>query len=73
MFIGMLQVFYPNVTKVDLDVACVCNGFQVFSDILQVFQMYVASVSTVSNVCCKCFIWMLSRSDVAHVSIDHLL
>jgi hypothetical protein len=50
MFIGMLQVFYPDVAKVDLDVACICNGFQVFSDILQVFQllwMYVASVLSV--------------------------
>jgi hypothetical protein len=36
-FIRMLQVFYPYVAKVELDVACVCNGFQVFSGILQLF------------------------------------
>jgi hypothetical protein len=33
----MLQVFRPNVAKVDLDVAYVCNGFQVFSGVLQLF------------------------------------
>jgi hypothetical protein len=49
----MLQMFYLDVAKLDLDVACICNGFQVFSGILQVFQMYVASVLTVSDVCCK--------------------
>jgi hypothetical protein len=32
-FICMLQ-------KIDLDVACVCNGFQVFSGVLQLFQTY---------------------------------
>jgi hypothetical protein len=34
----------------------VYNGFQVFSTILQVFQMYVVGVSSVSDVCCKCFV-----------------
>jgi hypothetical protein len=43
-FIRMLQMFYLYVAKVDLDVASVCNGFQVFSGVLQVFQTYVASV-----------------------------
>jgi hypothetical protein len=46
--IRMLQAFH-------LDVAYVCNGytrvFQVFSNVLQVFQTYVASV----------FIWMLQK------------
>jgi hypothetical protein len=60
-FISMLQVFYLYVAKVDLDVACICNDFQVFSGVLQVFQMYVASVSIVSDVSCKCFIWMLQK------------
>jgi hypothetical protein len=44
----MLQMFYLNVAKVDLDVAYVCNGYtrvQVFSGVLQVFEMHV----------CKCF------------------
>jgi hypothetical protein len=45
-FIHMLQVFYLYVAKVDLDVACVCNGFQVFSGVLQLFQTYVACVSS---------------------------
>jgi hypothetical protein len=48
----MLQVFY-------LDVTYACHGFQVFSDVLQVFQTDVASISVVLDVCCKCFIRML--------------
>ena len=44
-FKRMLQVFYLDVAKLDLDVVCVCNGFQVFLGVLQVF----------SEVCCKCF------------------
>jgi hypothetical protein len=50
-FTRMLQVFY-------IDVAYVCNGFQEFLTVLQVFQTHVASVSAVSYICCKCvFIW----------------
>ena len=45
-FIRMLQVFYLDVAKVDLDVTCMLKA-------------YVSSVSGVSYVCCKCFIWML--------------
>jgi hypothetical protein len=64
VFICMLQVFYLDVEYVfthmlhvcHLDVAYVCNGFQVFLGVLQVFQMYVTSVSAVSDICCKCFI-----------------
>ena len=59
-FIRLLQVFY-------LDVAYVCNGFQVF---LQVFQMHVLNVSSVfflyvaiATVAYGCF---KSRSGVAH-------
>jgi hypothetical protein len=44
-FIRMLQMFYLDVAKLDLDVACICNGFQVFLGVLHVF----------SYVCCKCF------------------
>jgi hypothetical protein len=51
-FTHMLQVFY-------LEVAYACNGFQVFSCVLRLFQTYVASVSVVLDVCCKYFIWML--------------
>jgi hypothetical protein len=40
----MLQVFYLDVAKVDLDIAYVCNSFQMFS---QVFQTLVSSVSSV--------------------------
>jgi hypothetical protein len=47
----ILQVFY-------LDVAYACNDIQVFLGILQVFQTYFASVS---DVCCKCFRWMLQK------------
>jgi hypothetical protein len=64
VFIRMLQVFYLDV----------CNGytrvFMFFSSALQVFQMYVANVLVVSDVCCKYFIWMLqSRSGVTHVAM----
>jgi hypothetical protein len=41
------QVFYLDVAKVDLGVAYTC-----------MLQEYVSSVSDVSYVCCKCFIWM---------------
>jgi hypothetical protein len=35
-----------------------------------VFQTHVASVSAVSDVCCKCFIWMLQKyMGVAHVAM----
>ena len=44
----MLQVFYLDVAKVDLYVAYTC-----------MLQVYVSSVSGVSYVCCKCFIWIL--------------
>ena len=53
----MLQVFY-------LDVAYVCNDFQLF---LQVFQMHVSNVSSVffyvTSVASGCF---KSKSGVAH-------
>jgi hypothetical protein len=57
----MLQMFHLDVAKIDLDVVCVYNGFQVFSGVLLVFQTYVASVSAISDVYCKCFIWMLQN------------
>jgi hypothetical protein len=62
-FIRMLQVFYLYVVKVHLDIACVCDGFQVFSGVLQLFQTYVGSISIVSDICYK------SRSGVAHVAM----
>jgi hypothetical protein len=40
----MLQVFYLDVAKIDLDVAYTCK-----------LQVYVSSVSDVSYECCKCF------------------
>ena len=55
-FICIFELFYLYVIKIDLDVACVCNGCHVFSGVLQLFQKYVASVSTISDICCKCFI-----------------
>jgi hypothetical protein len=50
-FIRMLQVFY-------LDVAYICN---VSICVFLVFQKYVTSASTVSDVCCKGFIWILQK------------
>jgi hypothetical protein len=56
----MLQVFYLDVAKLDLDVACVCNGFQVFQTfcecfnyfgrMLQVFYLDVTKVDMVSHM-----------------------
>ena len=47
---------------------CICfHTCKVFSAVfLQVFHTHVSSVSAISYVCCKCFIWMFqSRSGVA--------
>jgi hypothetical protein len=44
-FTHILQMFY-------LGVAYACNVFQVFLDVLQVFQTYVVSDL---DICCKCF------------------
>jgi hypothetical protein len=54
VFIRMLQVFHLEV--------CICLQwlqmcFQVFSSVLQGFQTYVASVSSISYVYCKGFIY----------------
>jgi hypothetical protein len=49
--------------KVDLDVACICNDFQVFLDVLQVFQLFRIYVASVSSGCCK------SRYSVTHAAI----
>jgi hypothetical protein len=54
-FRGMLQVFHKDVTKVDEDVAHVAMGYT------RMLQMYVLNVSSVSDVCCKFFIWMLQH------------
>jgi hypothetical protein len=62
-FICMLQVFYLDVAKLDLDVACVYNGFQVFLGVLQVFQLFRTYVASVSSAYCK------SRSGVTHVAL----
>jgi hypothetical protein len=54
-FTHVLHVFY-------LDVAYILQWlFKRFHVFLQVFQTYVASVSTVLNVYCKCFIWMFPK------------
>jgi hypothetical protein len=56
----MLLVFHPNIAYVS-HICCkcciqmlymFCNGY---TRIFLVFQTYVASVSTVSDACCKCF------------------
>jgi hypothetical protein len=61
-FTHMLQVTHLNI-------AYACNGFQVFfSSVLQVFWTYVAIVSYVSHVCCKCFSWILQK----HMSVAHV-
>ena len=57
-FICMLQVFQLDVAKVDLDVACVCNGFEV---ICKCFRRMFARASVVLDIYCKCFIYMLQK------------
>jgi hypothetical protein len=62
-FIRMLQVFHLDVAKVDLDFAYVYKWLSsvlscfasVSNKCLQVFQVF----QLFSDVCCKCFVWML--------------
>jgi hypothetical protein len=49
----MLQVFYIDVAKVDWDVALVAKCFRCM------LQTSIQKFSSVSEVCCKCFIWLL--------------
>ena len=51
VFFCMLQVLHLDVLKVDRDVAHVA----------MLFQLYVLNVSSVLDVCCKGFIWMLQK------------
>jgi hypothetical protein len=51
IFFCMLQLLHLDVSKVDLDVA----------HIAIVFQLYVSNISSVLDVCCKCFICMLQK------------
>jgi hypothetical protein len=46
-------MFHTDVAIIYMDVAYVCSGFQVFLGVLHVFQTNVASVSTISDICCK--------------------
>jgi hypothetical protein len=57
-----------------LDVARICNGFQVFSGVLQVFQTYVPSVSTVFGRMLQMFHLDVTKVDlVLHtLQLDHL-
>jgi hypothetical protein len=51
----MLQVFHKDVAKVDKNVGHVAMGYT------RMFRVYVLNVSSVSDVCCKCFIWILQN------------
>ena len=59
VFQTYVAIVYLYVAKVNLDVACVCNGFQVFSGVF----------TTVSDVCCKCFNCFERMLQVFHVDI----
>jgi hypothetical protein len=68
VFIRMLQGFHPDVC-ICLQWVHMCFKFflvfcKCFRRMLQVFHLF-------SDICCKCFIWMLrkSRSGVAHVTM----
>jgi hypothetical protein len=58
-FIYILQVFHLDVVKIDLDVAYICYGFQVFSNVF----------ASVSNVCCKCFSCFRRMLQVFHINV----
>jgi hypothetical protein len=62
----MLQVFYTSVVKIDRDVAHVAKGYT------RMFQVYVPTVSSVLDVCCKCFIWMLQKYIKHMFQVFHL-
>jgi hypothetical protein len=58
---------YIDVTKIDQDAAHVAMCYK------RIFQVYVLNVSFVSNVCCKCFIWMLqNKIGMLHISASVL-
>jgi hypothetical protein len=48
-------MFHLDVLKVDLGVAHVVNSYACM------FQSYASSVSSVLDVCYKCFIWTFSK------------
>jgi hypothetical protein len=48
-------VFYKDVAKVDRNVAYVAMGYT------RMFQVYVPNISSVSDIRCKCFIWILQN------------
>jgi hypothetical protein len=50
-FRRLFQVFYRDVSKVDLGVAYVAMA-------THMFQAHISSGSSVLDLCCKCFIWM---------------
>ena len=57
VFIWMLHIFHIYVAMFYLNVAYVCNGFQVFFGFfLPMCQTHVLSVSSVFFLCCKCCI-----------------
>jgi hypothetical protein len=49
----MFQLFQTYVASV-LSGCCIC-----YTSYTRMLQVYVSNVSAASNVCCKCFIWML--------------
>jgi hypothetical protein len=58
-FIQMLHIFHTYVASVSFG-CCVCFAMDTHVFFL-VFKPYVASVSIVSDACCKCFIQMLQK------------
>jgi hypothetical protein len=57
-FRHMLQMFHLDIAKVDL-----------MLHMLLWLYTYVSSVSSISDVCCKCFIWMFEKL----ISGEHML
>jgi hypothetical protein len=58
MFLSVLSCFKCMFQVFHLDVAYI---LQWYARVFLVFQIYIASVSVVLDVYCKCFIWMLQK------------
>jgi hypothetical protein len=57
----MFQLFQTYVASV-LSGCCIC-----YCDHTSILQVYVLNVLTISNVYCKCFIWMLHMSQWSYI------
>ena len=64
----MLQVFYLDVAKVDLDVAYTCM-LQAY--VLSVFKCFICMFASVSSGCCICLQWFFKCFLGAFVNVSY--